>query len=85
MWSEETEENMAINKVEWEQIHTAIRDALAQDARGKLAQLKSWSPLGAIVAIGIFALIQWNGYTIFKTHTEDSLSAINASLLILRA
>jgi hypothetical protein len=37
------------------------------------------------VAIGIFALIQWNGYTIFKTHTEDSLSAINASLLILRA
>jgi hypothetical protein len=82
---EETEEEMAINKAEWEQIHTTIRDALAQHARGKLAQFKSWSPLGAMVAIGIFALVQWNAYTVFKTHTEDRLLDIDASLLVLRA
>ena len=79
------EQEMAINKTEWDQIKILMRDALTEHSKGKVQQFKSWSPLGAMIAIGVFALLQWNGYTIFRTHTEDRLGTIEASILASRA
>jgi hypothetical protein len=75
------QDDMAINKTEWDQIRTIIRDALNEHEKGKLQRFKSWSPLGALVAIGLFVFLQWNAYTVFRTRTEDKLVEIEARLL----
>jgi hypothetical protein len=41
--------------------------------------------MGGLVAIILFALLQWRGNIEFRVHTEDRLSAIEAHLLALRA
>lgn len=62
-----------------------MRDALAEHSRGTLQQFKSWSPLGGCVAIIIFAVVQWNAYTVFRVHTEDLLASVQGRLLTLEA
>jgi hypothetical protein len=75
------EDEMAINKTEWEQIKVLMRDALAEHDKGNLQRFKSWSPLAAMVAIGLFILTQWNAYTVFRVHTEDRLANIEGRAL----
>jgi len=74
-------EPMAINKNEWEQIKLLLKDALSEHDKGKLQRFKSWSPLGALVAVILFMLTQWNAYSVFRTHTEDRLATIEGKLL----
>lgn len=66
-------------------IRGAVEDGLRTQSETTLARIKSWSPVGAIVAIVLFVLLQWNGYTIFRTHTEDRLGDIEAALRVTRA
>jgi hypothetical protein len=81
----DTQEEMSINKTEWDQIRILMRDALVEHSRTKLNQLKSWSPLGVAVAIALFAITQWNTETIFRTHTGDRLDKIEGDLISMRA
>jgi hypothetical protein len=77
-------QEMALNENDRDWIRLTIGEALRQKSKGLLAQFKSWSPLGAGVAVGLFVLLQWNGYTIFRVHTEDQLKAIEGNLGVLR-
>jgi hypothetical protein len=71
---------MALNDHDRDWIRLTINEALQNHSRGWLTRFKSWSPLGAIIAISLFILLQWNGYTIFKTHAEDRLVDIDKHL-----
>jgi len=73
MWSDQTEKEMALNDNDRDWIRLTIGAALKEHSKGKLNQFKSWSPLGGVVAIVLFVLLQWNTYTIFRTHTDDRL------------
>lgn len=76
-------DDMAINKAEWENIRTVVRDALSEHEKGRLQRLKSWSPLSVVVALGIFWLTQWSAYTEFRVHTQDRLTATEGRLGII--
>ncbi|HXA68096.1 MAG TPA: hypothetical protein VNV82_23240 [Bryobacteraceae bacterium] len=78
-------EDMAIKKDVATEIKKAVHEAFDEHARSKLTQFKSWSPLGAMVAIAIFTLVQWNGYTVFKTHTSDRLDVIEKTMRLSSA
>jgi hypothetical protein len=83
-------EEMAINlgKDDKAWIRKEIRDALAADKpqgfSKVIAQIKSWSPASAAIAVILFALAQWNKSTEFRVHTEDRLTRIEADLIALR-
>jgi hypothetical protein len=85
MWTALNEDEMALNQNDRDWIRLTIGESLTQHSRRKLERLKSWSPLGAAVAIGIFILIQWNGYTIFRVQTEVRLDTLELSSRALRS
>jgi hypothetical protein len=71
---------MALNEHDRDWIKLTINEALQNDSRGRLTRFKSWSPLGGIIAVSLFILLQWNGYMVFKTHTEDKLTDVDKHL-----
>ena len=85
MWTALIDEDQmaVISKGEWDQIRKAIKDALTEHSSRKMERFKSWFPVGSMVALGIFILLQWNGYTVFRTRTEDTLSVIEKQLASL--
>ena len=74
------DDNMALNHVDKEWIALTVRESIHDHYRSKMARFRDWSPVGAITAVALFALLQWNGYTVFRTHTEDRLDTIEAEL-----
>jgi hypothetical protein len=78
-----SEQIVALNEHDRDWIRKTIGEALRVHSDSKMAQFKSWSPLGAVVAAAIFILVQWNAYTVFKTHTEDHLVDNDRQLLDL--
>lgn len=74
---------MALNDHDRNWIRLTIGEALRAHSGTFLTRFKSWSPLGAVVALGIFILVQWNSYTVFRTHTEDHLTDNDKQLIDL--
>src|ERR1017187_7506012 len=69
-------EEMALNHIDKEWIALTIRESIRDHYRSKLARFRDWFPVTAAIAIVIFALTQWNAYTVFRVHTEDRLANI---------
>src|ERR1035437_4291635 len=78
-------EEMALNQIDKKWIETTIRESISAHYGTKLARMRDWLPAGAVVAIALFTLLQWNAYTVFRTHMEDRLATIESNLLTLRA
>lgn len=79
-------EDMALSKPDKEWIQEQIIEAIKGHGWGKvLIQFKSWSPAGAMVAILLFAALQWQKSTEFRIHTEDRLDRLEATLRESRA
>lgn len=72
---------MPLNETDKSWIREAIRDAHKLHGRGKLTGfIKDWGATGAVVAVILFCLVQWNSYTEFRIHTGDRLNTIEAGL-----
>jgi len=90
---EVVEDCMPLNEADRSWVRERIGEAQRRQGWGKLTGfIKDWSGAGGVVAIILFALLQWGGYTEFKTRTglrldgiEGHLDKIDTTLLELRA
>jgi hypothetical protein len=72
---------MAPNANDGDWIRSAIQESIEQHYKGKMARFCDWFPTGALVAVALFLLIQWNAYTEFRVRTEDRLANIEGRVL----
>jgi len=78
-------EEMALNQQDRDWVKLTVGESLRTHSRGRMERVKSWSPLGSVVAIALFVLLQWGQYVEFRTHTGDRLDSIEAGLRVLQA
>jgi hypothetical protein len=68
---------MALNETDRGWIKNAITEALEEHSRTLLVRFRQWSPLGACVALGLFALNEWGKYVEFRTRTNDQIERLS--------
>jgi len=77
---------MPLTKIDKEWVQQQIEDSHKKHGWRKVVDgIKSWSPLGALVAIGLFVIVQWNQSTVDRVHTEDRLTNTETRLTHIEA